>query len=254
MGYNKTQLTPLATVDRMIAHRDQWAHLHRFYYVINAVGRLKLQKPNILDFGCGSGQMLELFYRNRFAPNHYVGIDIREKTVESNYEKFSSLDEQGKVDFIAGDLCSKEVVSKIPENNYDIITCFEVAEHVGKGNIDNLLSNISNFCSEDTLVLLSTPNYDKIVGAAKNHIIDGEIGEWDYFELNEKLNNYFTIEKEFGTFASIKDYKKSLTEAQLEVFNQVREYYDPNMLSVFFAPMIKPQFARNVLRVMKVRR
>ena len=38
----------------------------------------------ILDFGCGSGEMLEVFYRNRYRPKQYLGLDVRTKTIEEN--------------------------------------------------------------------------------------------------------------------------------------------------------------------------
>ena len=38
---------------------------------------------NILDFGCGDGGLYETFYRNKFSPKLFTGLDIRKKTIEN---------------------------------------------------------------------------------------------------------------------------------------------------------------------------
>ena len=62
-GYNCTQLTPQQEFERHIYHRDQFAHYLRWTHVLRdaRIGQ------TILDFGCGSGEMLEVFYRNRYS-------------------------------------------------------------------------------------------------------------------------------------------------------------------------------------------
>ena len=198
----------------------------------------------ILDFGCGTAEMLELFYRNKYRPERYVGIDIREKTIESNIEKFSKLD---FANFECRDLCAPCDLGE----TFDIITSFEVIEHIGHENLTSYIGNILNHCSRDTVLYLSTPNYDPTVGAAQNHILNGEIGEWDHFELQDKLSLYFNIEHKYGTFASIKDYKSELHDWQIPMFEALSAYYDTNMLSVIMAPLIDASKARNCLWVLK---
>ena len=246
--YNKTQLTPQQEFERHIYHRDQFAHYLRWSHVLkNAKIGMK-----ILDFGCGSGEMLEVFYRNKYRPKQYIGLDIRAKQIEDNNKKFEKLD---FAEFKQADLCQPELDLG---QTFDIITCFEVIEHIGHENADNFLDNIAYHCDENTRVYLSTPNYDEGVGAAKNHMLtrpDGtvEIGEWDHYELQDKLSEYFVIEKKYGTFASIKDYKQDLHDWQIPMFEALREYYDSNLLSNMMAPMMPAEHARNCLWVLKVR-
>lgn len=239
--YNKTQLTPQQEFERHIYHRDQFAHYLRWSHI------LKIAKigQSILDFGCGSGEMLEVFYRNKFRPKRYLGLDIRQKTIDENNAKFGKLD---FAEFKQADLCAELDLGE----TFDIITCFEVLEHIGHANADAFLDNIAYHCNENTRVYLSTPNYDPAVGAAKNHIIDGEIGEWDHKELEAKLSEYFVIEKKYGTFASMKDYKHLLNDWQKEMFEALKDYYDTNLISVMMAPFF-PDQARNTLWVLKVR-
>ena len=239
--YNKTQLTPKNEFERHIYHRDQFAHYFRWTHVLK---NAKIGQK-ILDMGCGSGEMLEVFYRNRYRPKKFVGIDIRDKVP----------DQLKKLDFVeilVKDLCKPFNL----EEKFDIITSFEVVEHIGHENIDQYLQNIVNHLDENGTCYLSTPNYDPTVGAAKNHMLTNskgelEIGEWDHLELGAKLEEYFTIKNTFGTFASQKDYKKDLTGWKLEVFNKLNKYYDSNLLSNLMAPMIDASKARNCLWVLR---
>lgn len=242
--YNKTQLTPQQEFERHIYHRDQFAHYLRWTHI------LKIAKigQTILDFGCGSGEMLEVFYRNRFKPKKYVGLDIRQQTIDNNKKKFGKLD---FAQFMQVDLCDEIDLCQ----TFDIITCFEVIEHIGHANANVFLDNIAFHCDKNTRVYLSTPNYDPKVGAAANHLLgpDKEIGEWDHFELQKKLEEFFVVENKFGTFASMKDYKNDLTGWQLEAFEALKNYYDTNLVSNIMAPMIDASKARNTLWVLRLK-
>lgn len=241
--YNKTQLTPQHEYERHIYHRDQFAHYFRWSHVLkNArIGQ------TILDFGCGSGEMLEVFYRNKYRPKRFVGVDVRQNTIKQNKEKFIKLD---FAEFITQDLCKPFDLFE----TFDVITSFEVIEHIGHENIDAFLENIVAHCGENTTVYISTPNYDPRVGAAENHLLgpDKEVGEWDHFELQDKLLEYFDIVKKYGTFASIRDYKPLLNDWQKKMFDTLSEYYDTNILACLMAPMF-PEQARNCLWVLKVK-
>lgn len=243
--YNKTQLTPQQEFERHIYHRDQFAHYLRWSHVLK---NAKIGQT-ILDFGCGTGEMLEVFYRNKYRPKQYLGLEIRQKVVEENNKKFEKLD---FAEFRQADLCQPDLDLG---QTFDIITCFEVMEHIGHKNADVFLDNLAYHCDKNTVVYLSTPNYDPTVGAAENHMLgpEREVGEWDHFELQAKLEEFFTIEHKYGTFASIKDYKDDLTGWKKEAFDELKKYYDSNLLSNMMAPMIPAEHARNCLWVLRVR-
>jgi 2-polyprenyl-3-methyl-5-hydroxy-6-metoxy-1,4-benzoquinol methylase len=239
--YNKTQLTPQKEFERHIYHRDQFAHYFRWSHVykIAKIGQ------SILDMGCGTGEMYELFYRNRYSPD-YLGLDIRENAIREANHKFLLTDARFKVQ----DLCKPFDLGK----KYEIITSFEVIEHIGHSNIDVYLSNIVTHADKNTLILISTPNYDPSVGVAANHMLNNgtEIGEWEHKALQSKLEEYFVIKKKYGTFASISDYKHLLKGWQLEMFNALSEYYDVNLLACLMAPFF-PEQSRNTLWELKIK-
>lgn len=113
-----------------------------------------------------------------------------------------------------------------------------------------------NCGSENATYYISTPNYDEKVGAAGNHTYDSGDGrgvaihEFEHNELQSHIEKYFTIEKKYGTFASIKDYKHLLNEWQQKMFDSLKEYYDSNLVSVIIAPFF-PEQSRNTLWILK---
>ena len=234
--YNKTQLSPQQTFERHVFHRDQFAHFIRWTHVLK-IAKIGMK---ILDFGSGSGSLAEVLYRNRYKADKYLGLDIRKRTVKIANEKFEKVD---WINFEEVDLCGQ---LNMP-NDWDIITCFEVIEHIGKSNGNKLLQNIVSCMNDKTVLLLSTPNFDEKVGAANNHIIEGQISEYEFNELKDLLTKYFVIENVWGTFASQKDYKNLISEELKDLFDKAHAYYDSNLLSNFMAPLIKPEHARNCL-------
>lgn len=245
--YNTTDLDPETTFERHVFHRDQFAHYLRWTHILKEA---KIGET-IVDFGCGKGNLLEVFYRNKFKCKKYIGIDIREKTINQAKEKFSIVD-------WAEFLCDDLIIPKLNYENFkaDKVCTFEVAEHIGKQNIDKFLENFKMCGNQNAKYYLSTPNYDENVGAAGNHTYDSgdgrgvDIQEFEHFELQNHIERHFTIIKKFGTFASIRDYKPKLNDWQKEMFNKLSEYYDSNLISNIMAPLF-PENSRNTLWVLK---
>lgn len=242
--YNKTQLNVDQEMQKHIFHRDRFAHYLRWSHVLKLISTWK-SGARIMDVGCGSANLLELLYRNRRAPEIYCGVDIKLKTLTDAHEMWKETNVNAE--FYQVDFCEEDLLESTGiDRGWDLITCFEVAEHIGKKNVHKLLSNIAGCCNDETIVLISTPVYDPAVGAANNHIIDGEVGELTFTEMKEELEKKFMINKVYGTFASIKDYETHLTDAQREVWLALREYYDVNVLSVLMAPL-HPERSRNCI-------
>lgn len=243
-NYNTTQLDPETSFERHVYHRDQFAHYLRWTHVLK---NAKIGM-NILDVGCGTGNLLEVFYRNKFRGNEYLGLEYRASTVTKSKYKYYQVD---WADFKQCDI-TKENQNWQPKDNkgWDIICCFEVLEHVGKDNVEKVLQNIYNNMSNKTKCFISTPCYDPIVGPANNHVVNGVIGEMTFNELKEKLlKTGFKIEKVYGTFASIKDYKDKLQGWQLEMYNHLKEYFDVNILANLMAPFF-PEQSRNCMWIL----
>lgn len=245
--YNTTDLSPDSAFERHVFHRDQFAHYLRWTHILKEA---KIGE-SIVDFGCGQANLLEVLYRNKFKQKRYVGIDIREKTIEKAAEKFSNVE---WAQFIAADLITSGL--DFQQFDADKVCSFEVLEHVGKQNAETFLSNFKDCGNNNATYYLSTPNYDPSVGAAANHIFDAgdgrgeDVQEFDHYELEELLKKHFTVVKKFGTFASVKDYKPLMNEWQKSMFEKLKEYYDSNLVSNIMAPLF-PDASRNTLWVLK---
>jgi SAM-dependent methyltransferase len=248
-GYNATDLDPESAMERHIFHRDIFAHYLRWSFILRRIGR----HERVVDFGCGKGHLLETLYRNQHTPEAYFGFDIRTQTIQKTAARFPV----PWAKFYAVDLVKAE-----PETfanmamNADHVCSFEVAEHIGKQNIDRYLQNFRACGNISATYYLSTPNFDPGVGAAGNHTYDSGDGrgvqpqEFDHKELESILDrNMFKVVEKFGTFASVKDYKHLMNEHQRYVFDQLYRYYDSNVIAVLMAPMF-PEQSRNTLWVM----
>lgn len=251
--FNTTQLNPDDCFERHVFHRDQVGHWLRWSH---ALRRLELNM-NVLDFGCGSGNMAEVMYRNRYKGNFYLGLDIRKQTIESNQEKFKNVP---WIQFQQADLTDPAL--ELDEFNtnergftgWDLITCYEVAEHVGKQRVSTFLDNIKKRMIAKTLLMISTPVYDEKIGAAGNHTYDSGDGrgvavqEMTREEFQTLLEERFTIEKKWGVFASVKDYKDLLGNypGLPAIYEKLKDYFDSNIISNLMAPLF-PDQSRNIL-------
>ena len=246
--FNTTQLNPETAFERHVFHRDQFAHYLRWSFVLNRLS----PGSKILDFGCGSGNLYEVLYRNRYSPERFLGIDIRKQTIDKNKEKFP------KAEWLAHNLVDEKFTENCLSiygyigNDWDAICSFEVIEHVNKNNGQIFVNNLASLCSTKTIVYLSTPNYDPEVGAADNHIYDGKIQEYTHRELEKLLDTRFEVIEKFGTFASKRDYYKLLDEPMRQLWDRMHTYWDSNLMANIFAPLF-PEESRNCLWVLKLR-
>lgn len=238
---DKTHLSADLTAERLIIHRDVIAHCLRWTHVAKYLHQNNQYKDShILDVGCGREQPLaKMLYSNRLIPSNgsYTGVDYNKLTLDPMLEpaakKFPII--------LLGQTIFPDV--KLPLEKYNVITCFEVLEHVLPLGAFRILEGIHDALDAHGTAFISTPNYDPQVGAAANHI-----NEQLYTTTEWMLQRAgFEIEDRFGTFASIKDYKEMVEKDDIDgVFNRLRAYYDSNYLATIFAPLY-PHRSRNVL-------
>jgi len=232
---NKTHLDIEKANERGLAHRDYLAHSLRWTHVLKHV---KKDDMNILDVGCGNAMLAQVLYVNKRGNCNYTGVEIR-KTMLDIADK-RKLKKEPRL--IQMDITKDKM--PVDDGWADIVTCFEVAEHIPPEDLDFMLKDINRCVKSNGVVLLSTPNYDGKHQAA-NHL-----KEYTEDELSNHLRQYFSITKKYGTFASQKDIEVILSQSERELWEKLKEYYDSNMFSVLFAPLY-PSQSRNILWVLK---
>jgi len=242
---DKTHLSINLAEERGLIHRDYIAHCFRWSHVakwLHVKGRYK--ECSVLDVGCGKETpMGRTLFSNRLVVKQYVGVDANKEFKDFNFGKMPA-DLHGSTLFPSSFTITDdqyEVGGKVYDKP-DVITSFEVLEHVEPSVTRYMLEGMLDISKETTTTFISTPCYDERVGSAGNH--PNEITRDALGGLIEDLG--FQIDGNWGTFASIRDYKDLMDEHQLTIFNSLREYYDTNVLAIMFAPLF-PQGSRNNL-------
>lgn len=230
--------TFLDTSNQDIIHRDYIAHAFRWGFCKENF--VEHERTRVLDVGCGPTRpLLAVLFGgigNTLAKS-YTGVDL--SPVKGTKHARSAI--YGNTNFL-------EEWERILEERgpFDLITNFEVIEHMRKQDGLRLLQAFRRcLAGPDSRILLSTPVYDG-KGRAKNHIHEYTIAELD----NHIKVAGLRVVKRYGTFMNHHEVKKVATPAQLEVYNQLREYFSQEVMANFLAPLY-PDHARNNLWVLE---
>ncbi|MBF0466917.1 MAG: class I SAM-dependent methyltransferase [Nitrospirae bacterium] len=108
---------------------------------------LTYEDKNILDIGCATGSFLE----KMMPANKVLGIEV-----SRSYENI--LKKKG-IPYLVGNL--DEILEKLPSNHYDLITMFDVFEHLH--DLNKILSLINKKLSRDGIFINWTNNYDDCI-------------------------------------------------------------------------------------------
>lgn len=257
---DKTYLSIDNAEDRGFIHRDYIAHCLRWSHVIKRLYERKAwETARILDVGCGRELPLaKLLYSSKLIPAAYIGVDVG-PVEDSEFQKLKGLmaerttvhENQNFLELTAGDVTGPNAGPEWKDKLPNVVTCFEVLEHVEPKMMLDMLEHMKALTTPDARFFISTPCWNEIDCAA-NHV-----NEMKYEALGAAFERHgFVIEHVYGTFASIRDYEHLLGEGNMGqhpnlkslrwAFNELRAYYDTNFLSCVFAPLFPAQ-SRNAL-------
>lgn len=215
-------------------HRDYAAHYFRWGFAFRHCPGKK-----VLDAGCGPnftlGKVTIDHGRMQMRPLHYVGVDLsslppvrtKHKTIVGDFD-FSNR--------------SAELVAHF--GKFDVVTSFEVVEHMPKEDGLRFLAAMAACLKPDGVLMVSTPKNEGWK-QAKNHV-----HEWSGSELEAALTSCgLTVARRFGTYADVKDLERAARErmpAALETMMALSDYYSNDVLSTFLAPLF-PEESKNCL-------
>jgi len=238
--FDKTQLH--ADHHGRAVHRDYAAHFFRWGWVARQIKR----GDRILDVGCGQEAPLASVLSGNMStvPECYVGVDLNKPSIKfppinagwATYWFETSFMDRWEDVTVANDYTRSL--------GFNVIVCCEVIEHMEVADGLKLLQTFNKCLAEDGRIYLSTPVFNG--KAALNHIHEYEIKELYHLIFDAG----FKVERRFGTFMSAHDVKKYASETELELFDQLKEYYSGEVLATFLAPLY-PDQSRNNLWVLK---
>jgi len=237
---DKTFLSLDIAESRGFIHRDYLAHCLRWSHVVRFLMQGQRYKTaKVLDIGCGREvPMAKLMFSSRMThtTGSYTGVDAGPidypETISRETKKFKM-----KL-FSQTDVVQLSETSRV---KYDVISCFEVLEHVEPYHTFQILKATNKMLkSRGGTAFFSTPVYDPRVGAADNHV--NEMSR-EALQVLLRLAG-LSVTGNWGTFASQRDYKHHLRTHELVLFDALKSYYDSNVIACLFAPLY-PELSRN---------
>jgi len=116
-------------------------HLARYKFA----SRLLQSTDNVLDYGCGTGYGTRLM---RDYARYVYGVDNNEACIEKAHQRYGE-------SFGVWDLLN--LIQEPLDAAFDVITCFEVIEHMASDAANDLLFQLSNCLTKHGFLILSTP-------------------------------------------------------------------------------------------------
>jgi hypothetical protein len=228
--FDKTQLHE--DQHGQFVHRDYLAHALRWGWIQRQLEPGK----SVLDVGCGQDlPLLKVLGGGGHPrlPSLYCGVDLN--TLPEVNRPWVRLHPE---------FCFHERHAELPYD-FDYIVNLEVIEHQSIGDGLQMLYLFHEHLAADGTLFLSTPVFDGEARAA-NHLHEFTIKQLQ--GLLEQVG--FRVEKRYGTFASWADLKQVWTPEHERVYNQLKFWFGPEVMSVILAPLY-PDASRNCIWICK---
>ena len=189
-GYYDKALTRGINLGRGI--RAAW-HDRTFNHVLNNIN----YSSKNLDYACGSGSFLGLYFKN-----NSIGFDISEKQIQHAKSKYSNKDVNFTTDI--------NVVKKSAP--YESITLLGLLEFLDHEDSVNLLNELYDLLEDNGVLIITTPNYKFTMKLLLKLI--NKFGRVNYQDITINMHTYKSLNK------LLVGYKK-----QLDAINQLTEIY-----------------------------
>ena len=150
------------------------------------INPLKILKDEVkaLDIGCGRGEWISLLNENGFNAR---GIDINESMVKVASQK--------GLNAAVSDALSE--LKSLDENSIDIITAFQVVEHIKFDDVLELIKEAKRVLAPCGILILETPNPENIMVGTQWFYLDATHKNPIPCELLSFATHYYGLERNF---------------------------------------------------------
>ena len=150
------------------------------------INPLKILKDEVkaLDIGCGRGEWISLLNENGFNAR---GIDINESMVKVASQK--------GLNAAANDALGE--LKSLDENSIDIITAFQVVEHIKFDDVLELIKEAKRVLAPCGILILETPNPENIMVGTQWFYLDATHKNPIPCELLSFATHYYGLERNF---------------------------------------------------------
>jgi 2-polyprenyl-3-methyl-5-hydroxy-6-metoxy-1,4-benzoquinol methylase len=199
----------------------------------------------VLDIGCGQDQMMVrvLCASQNHVPALYVGVDMNKLDKMTEIAWTRILDQ---FDFTKRYKETMHAGGTEEGAPFDVITCFEVIEHMPKVQGIKLLDGIRQCLAPGGVALLSTPVYNE------KHMAAAHIHEYRFTELQGVIEGAgLVVDRVVGTFMTSQAAKKAATKEHRALLEKLHDtWYAWEVLACFLAPLY-PEQSRNCCWVLR---
>jgi len=172
-GYYDKALTRGINLGRGI--RAAW-HDRTFNHVLNNIN----YSSKNLDYACGSGSFLGLYFKN-----NSIGFDISEKQIQHAKSKYSNKDVNFTTDI--------NVVKKSAP--YESITLLGLLEFLDHEDSVNLLNELYDLLEDNGVLIITTPNYKFTMKLLLKLV--NKFGRVNYQDITINMHTYKSLNKLF---------------------------------------------------------
>jgi 2-polyprenyl-3-methyl-5-hydroxy-6-metoxy-1,4-benzoquinol methylase len=159
-------------VDYSLASMDVLVSLARYNFVNRTMNDKSLK---VLDFGCGSG------YGSRILQEKFADV--------TSFDVYPD-------NYLPKGITVNQDIESVKKQKYDLITCFEVIEHIDDKGQYQLMSDLSSLLSDKGVLFISTVR--KMDPPPTENRKKEHIKELTFEELLEHCNKHFHNVFTFG--------------------------------------------------------
>lgn len=130
----------------------------------------------ILELGCGSGELCEVFYNNGY--EHIVGIDA----------SISKIKMQHNIKILQRDITN---IDKIFDETFDVVISYQVFEHLYPDDVPKIFSKVFKLLNKGGIFCFDTPSsvgFPRDISKFFDRIPKGfHLKEWKHREIYDEL-------------------------------------------------------------------